>query len=118
MNPLRHYHPGDLVVCNIGTDYAATTRYAMVEQASQHDESLCLVDCDGREILGNVVSVRLMSDSEVEEWSRYESEQADCRACSPGFPYCWEQPVLPRRRLVTAKCAALVIVEAVESRAA
>lgn len=34
----------------------------------------------------------------------------DCRACSPVFPYCWEQPVLPRRRLVTAKCAALVVV--------
>jgi hypothetical protein len=33
----------------------------------------------------------------------------DCRRCSPGFPYCWEQPLPPRRRLVTAKCAALVV---------
>jgi hypothetical protein len=74
MNPLRHYRPGSLVVANIGTDYAATTRYAMVEQGSQHDESLCLVDCNGRELTGEIVSLRSMTEAE-----------ALCFECSPDY---------------------------------
>lgn len=73
---LRNYREGDLLHVRLGTDFGATDRYAECRYLDGHSDCLTLIDCTGRELTGNVVSARLMTDEERAEWSRYESERA------------------------------------------
>ncbi len=88
------YRPGDLLAVRIGTDYAASDRYA--EVAQDGGESLTLQDVTGRELTGSIVSARLMTDEERVEWENYGRE--GCAGCGelrdlvlgvqPGEHYC------------------------------
>ena len=74
------FSAGDLVVVNLGTDLAATTRYAIVEELDGHSDALTIVDVTGRELNGSIVSARLMTDDEVAEWNNYP-DGPNCTGC-------------------------------------
>lgn len=113
MNPLRSFSEGDLLHVRLGTDFGATDRYAECRYLDGHSDSLTLVDCTGRELTGNVVSARLMTDEERGEWSRYESErayEAAYRAANPA--------VMARVVLVLLVAARRRVIETVGTEAA
>lgn len=73
-----HYRESDLVVVNLSIGYGATTRYARVEYASQYGDALTLVDVTGKELVGEIVSMRSMTPLEEREWFAFgEEDDAD-----------------------------------------
>jgi hypothetical protein len=65
------FREGDLLHVRLGTDYAATDRYAVVSFLDRPSDALTLVDCTGQELRGELVSARLMTDEERAEWEAY-----------------------------------------------
>jgi hypothetical protein len=68
VNQLHAFREGDLLHVRLGTDFGATDRYAECRYLDGHSDALTLVDCTGRALTGNVVSARLMTPDEVEQW--------------------------------------------------
>jgi hypothetical protein len=86
MNPLHAFPEGSLVVVNLSLDHGVTTRMAEVVPLDSHSDAMTLQDVTGKELRGEIVSVRSMMPEEIEQWEMYSricAYEAAERAADP-----------------------------------
>lgn len=79
-----------------------SNRLARVDYADSHSDALCLVGADGREIVGELVSYREMTDDEADEFLG-----DGVRPCTDAPSWCWPASPWFSRRAPLASCAAI-----------